>query len=142
MAPAFIIGQSNDAMAKALDDSMSGAHNPLQQIVITKTGTTPVNGSFSKGRNAKTSSIRDNKRKGSANGRYHNSYKRDLNSNGQPMTKHIEQVLLDNNRDKCQDIIKTSNAIHSMLEKAGIGKVEMSEALFTDALFRYCKWTT
>ncbi|CAI2371554.1 unnamed protein product [Moneuplotes crassus] len=53
------------------------------------------------------------------------------------LTKNVEEMLIQSNREKCEEIIKTSNEIHETLNGAGIDKSAIIEALFSDALFNH-----
>ena len=53
------------------------------------------------------------------------------------LTKNVEEMLIQSNKEKCEEIIKTSNEIHETLNEAGIDKSSMVEALFSDALFQH-----
>ena len=53
------------------------------------------------------------------------------------MTKQIEDSLIENNKEKLFDCIKTSNQIHDLLEQNGIDKVEILEILLSDKVFKY-----
>ena len=53
------------------------------------------------------------------------------------MTKEVEDMLIENNKDKVFDCIKTSNTIHEMLEANGIDKLEIMDILFNDKVFKY-----
>jgi hypothetical protein len=61
--------------------------------------------------------------------------------NGEPpkpvLTKNIEEMLIQSNREKCEEVIKSSNSIHETLVEAGMDKQSMVEALFSDPLFRH-----
>ena len=53
------------------------------------------------------------------------------------LTKSVEQMLIQSNREKCEEVIKNSNAIHDTLNKADIDKQAMIDALFSDPLFNH-----
>ena len=53
------------------------------------------------------------------------------------LTKSVEEMLIQSNREKCEEIIKTSNEIHDTLSKSGIDKTSMVDALFADPLFKH-----
>ena len=53
------------------------------------------------------------------------------------MTKQVEDLLIENNKEKIYECLKTSNSIHEILEQNGVDKVEMMEILFNDKMFKY-----
>lgn len=53
------------------------------------------------------------------------------------LTKNVEEMLIQSNREKCEEIIKTSNSIHETLSESGIDKSSMVDALFADPLFKH-----
>lgn len=53
------------------------------------------------------------------------------------LTKNVEEMLIQSNREKCEEVIKSSNEIHDTITKAGIDKNSMVDALFADPLFRH-----
>lgn len=53
------------------------------------------------------------------------------------LTKNVEEMLIQSNREKCEEIIKTSNPIHETLSESGIDKSSMVDALFADSLFKH-----
>ena len=53
------------------------------------------------------------------------------------LTKNIEDMLVQSNREKWEEIVKTSNVIHEILAEAGIDKLSIVDALFSDPLFKH-----
>lgn len=53
------------------------------------------------------------------------------------LTKDVEDMLIQSNREKCEEVVKTSNTIHDILSQAGIDNQSIMDALFADPLFRH-----
>lgn len=53
------------------------------------------------------------------------------------LTKDVEDMLIQSNREKCEEVVKTSNTIHEILSQAGIDNQSIVDALFADPLFRH-----
>lgn len=78
---------------------------------------------------------------------YNQSKGKPKNKNGQKfkdegppkpvLTKSVELMLIQSNREKCEEIIKNSNEIHDTLKESKIDKESMINALFSDSLFNH-----
>ena len=53
------------------------------------------------------------------------------------LTKDVEDMLIQSNREKWEEVVKTSNTIHDILSQAGIDNQSIVDALFADPLFRH-----
>ncbi|CDW80134.1 UNKNOWN [Stylonychia lemnae] len=55
----------------------------------------------------------------------------------QQLTKPIEDILIEQSKDKVYECVRNSNQIHEMLEQNNIEKGEMIEMLYHNKLFKY-----
>ena len=53
------------------------------------------------------------------------------------MTKQVEDLLVETNKDKVYECIKTSNTIHDLIEECGMDKQGVFDLLYQDDLFKY-----
>ena len=53
------------------------------------------------------------------------------------LTKQVEETLLETNKDKVLECIKTSNVVHDLLDEYGVDKNDVLDFLYADTLFKY-----
>jgi len=53
------------------------------------------------------------------------------------LTRQVEEMLLETNKDKVLECIKTSNVVHDLLDEYEVDKNVVLDFLYADTLFRY-----